>query len=180
MVERFDLPTPEFSHPVRVDRLPDQTIALHADEAARAALAKRFALAAIDDLRAHATLERTEAGIRLTGHLDAAIQQDCAVSGEPFANTIAENFDLLYVTHAPDPAEEEEYELSEDELDQIVIEGDTIDVGEAVAQTLGVSIDPYARGPQADTARAQSGLASDEDRPATGPLAEALKGLKPD
>ena len=58
---------------------------------------------------------------------------------------------------------------------EIAFEGDDIDLGEAVAETLGLAIDPYARGPDAEAARRAAGL-SDEDAP-TGPFA-ALAALK--
>ncbi|QYU69205.1 hypothetical protein J4558_03410 [Leptolyngbya sp. 15MV] len=52
------------------------------------------------------------------------------------------------------------------------------DLGEAVAQSLGLAIDPYAVGPEAEAARREAGIASD-DVP-SGPLAEALRALRKD
>ena len=168
---------PEFFRPVHTERLPELPIEIEADEHERAALARRFALCKVERLRASVALERADAGIRVAGDVVAAIEQDCAVSGEAFATEVSERFELLYVPPTPTSQDDEEYELSADELDHIVMEGDTIDIGEAVAQTLAMAIDPYARGPAADIARERAGLENDEDRPATGPLADALKGL---
>lgn len=81
----------------------------------------------------------------------------------------------------PEPSEDEEeieIELSEEDCDEIEYSGDAFDLGEAIAQSLGLAIDPYAEGPNADAARKDAGI-SDDDEP-SGPLAEALKGLKRD
>ncbi len=48
------------------------------------------------------------------------------------------------------------------------------DLGEAVAQSLALAIDPYAVGPSAEQARKDAGLG---DEAASGPFA-ALAGLK--
>ena len=73
---------------------------------------------------------------------------------------------------------DEEVELLADELDEIPFTGDSFDLGEAVAQTLALAIDPYAEGPQAERARAEAGIVTD-DAPA-GPLAAALAALRRD
>jgi hypothetical protein len=67
----------------------------------------------------------------------------------------------------------DEIELSGDDCDLIATEGGAIDLGEAVAQTLGLSLDPF---PRCDAERAR-----DEERQwiageDAGPFA-ALKGL---
>ena len=167
----------EFARPIRIDRLPDEPAFVEASAEERAALAKRFGVVALTMLTGEAMLERLGEGIRVTGSIRARIEQDCAVSGDTFATDIAEDFALLYLDQLPTRSDEDEYELSEDELDHLVLEGDAVDVGEAMAQTLAMAIDPYARGPNADVARLEAGLESDEDRPASGPLAEALKAI---
>lgn len=53
-----------------------------------------------------------------------------------------------------------------------------IDLGEAVAQSLGLAIDPYAIGPDADTARKEVGIVQEGEQ--EGPLAAALAALKKD
>ena len=69
-----------------------------------------------------------------------------------------------------------EIELDADELDEIEFSGESFDLGEAVAQSLGLAIDPYAEGPNADAARKEAGITGD-DAP-SGLLAEALAALK--
>ena len=56
---------------------------------------------------------------------------------------------------------EEEIELSADACDEIDYTGLTFDLGEALAQTLALAIDPFAQGPDADRARVQHGLAGE-------------------
>ena len=83
---------------------------------------------------------------------------------------------------APEPTDDDtiEIELDAEDLDEIEYAGDTFDLGEAVAQSLGLAFDPYAEGPNADAVRVEKGIASDEDQAPSGPLAEALKALKKD
>lgn len=174
----------ELSRPVKVRQLPGQPLIVEADEAERAALARRFALPAVHDLRAEVDLERRKSAIVATGHLYARIDQECAISGEDFIVEIDEPLAIRFVeqeSYEPEPAEEEasgeiEIELDAGDLDEIDYTGDIIDVGEAVAQSLGLAIDPYAEGPNADEAR-KSGLLSSEE--ASGPFA-ALAALKKD
>jgi hypothetical protein len=51
------------------------------------------------------------------------------------------------------------------------------DLGEAVAQTLGLAIDPYAEGPNADAARKAAGIVAEGEQ--DGPMAALLAALKP-
>ena len=69
---------------------------------------------------------------------------------------------------------EEELELEESMLDEIPYSGNAFDLGEAVAQSLALAIDPYAVGPNAEQARKDAGLL---DEAAAGPFA-ALAALK--
>ena len=86
--------------------------------------------------------------------------------------TIDEPLALRFVP-AAEPAGEE-IELEESELDEIPFEGHVFDLGEAVAQSLALAIDPYATGPNADEMRKEKGL---NDEGASGPFA-VLKDLK--
>jgi hypothetical protein len=71
-----------------------------------------------------------------------------------------------------------ELELEADDCDEIEYSGDMFDLGEAVAQTLGLAIDPYAEGPGADAARKAAGIVAEGEQ--EGPLAALLAGLKKD
>ena len=173
----------EVSRPIKARYLPADAVVIEATEAERTALARRFGLPNILSLRAEVELDREAKAVLAKGTLTARIVQACAISGEEFETAIDEPLALRFVEEGRiDPAlsedEEIEIELSGDELDEIEFAGESFDLGEAVAQSLGLAIDPYAEGPNADAARKKAGIISD-DAP-SGPLAEALKALKGD
>ena len=56
----------------------------------------------------------------------------------------------------------------------IEYEAEQIDLGEAIAQTLYLALDPYPRGPDADSIAEKKGLKSEEEAGPFGALA-ALK-----
>lgn len=174
--------TPELSRLIRIKGLPAEPVVVEANAGERAALAARFGLPGVDSLHAEVSLEQRGRAIRATGSLRAAIRQSCAISGEDFPANIEEPLDLRFVEQGTiDPALEEgeiEIELEADDCDEIEYSGDSFDLGEAVAQTLGLAIDPYAEGPEADAARKAAGIVAEGEQ--EGPLAEMLKGLKKD
>jgi uncharacterized metal-binding protein YceD (DUF177 family) len=173
------LPPPELTRMIKARPLPAAPVVIEASAEERAALAARFGLGAIDSLRAEIALEQKPRAIRATGRLTAQIMQPCAISGEDFPVTIDEAVDLRFVEdNARPPTAEEEIELEADDCDEIEFSGDMFDLGEAVAQTLGLAIDPYAEGPNADAARAAAGIVQEGEQ--DGPLAALLAGLKRD
>ncbi|MBY0342330.1 MAG: DUF177 domain-containing protein [Sphingomonadales bacterium] len=164
---------------IKARPLPAGAVVIEASPEERAALAVRFGLGAVESLRAEVALEQKPRAIRATGRLRAAIMQPCAISGEDFPVTIDEPVDLRFVEEHQRPAtEDEEIELEADDCDEIEFSGDMFDLGEAVAQTLGLAIDPYAEGPNADAARAAAGIVQEGEQ--LGPLADLLSGLKKD
>lgn len=170
--------TPEFSRPCDIRGITAQPVTVEANEDERAALAQRFGLIAVGKLAATLSLEAHGDEVSANGTLTAEWVQSCAVSGDDLPMSIDDEITLRFVPMARLEAseEDEEIELEEDELDEIGYEGTSFDLGEAVAQSLALAIDPYAEGPQADEARRRHGLV--EEGEAEGPLAEALKGLK--
>lgn len=171
--------TSEFPRPIKLRAIPEKPVELEASEQERAALAHRFGIVGIKRLVASVALEPRGRDIVATGELEADLVQACAISGESFSHTLEEPIAFRFVPTGPAPADEDmEIELEADDLDEIDYEGDVFDLGEAVAQTLGLAIDPYAEGPNADAARKEAGITSD-DAP-SGPLAAALAALKKD
>lgn len=168
---------PEFSRPVRAHRLPAGAVELSAGPAERAALARRFGVVAVDELEAVVRLEAEGDAILASGELAAELVQACAVSGEDFLVRVREPVHLRFV-HPRERAPEEDLELPEEEADEIEYEGDSFDLGEAIAQTLALAIDPFATGPEAEAARVAAGIAGDDQ--ARGPLADLLEGLRKD
>jgi len=163
---------PEFSRMIDRRHISAQPLELVANEAERAALARRFGLVSIDQLASRLHLACMDDVVTVQGRLSAQIVQSCAISGEDLPVTIDEPVALRFVPATP--IEEEEIELEEQDLDEIGYSGHNFDLGEAVAQTLALSIDPYATGPDADRARKEAGIT---DEAASGPFA-ALAALK--
>ncbi len=168
-------PSPEFSRPFDRRQITAGKVELTANEAERAALAERFSLVSVDSLKATLSLEDDGEIVNVQGRLRAKIVQSCAVSGDDLASSIDEELTLRFVPLRD--AEAEEVELEEDELDEIPYEGTAFDLGEAVAQSLALAIDPYAIGPNAETVRDEHDLT---EKAPSGPLQEALSKLKKD
>ncbi|AHE57188.1 YceD family protein [Sphingomonas sanxanigenens] len=166
--------TPEFSRTWPAGEIGDRPreVSIEADEAERAALAKRFAIVAIDRLSAAARLQRRADGIYAEGRVSAQVVQSCVVTGEPVPAAIDEAFVLRFVENFDPDAEE--LELSEADCDTVPIENGAIDLGEAVAETLALALDPWPRSAHADQALDEAGVSDGSD---VGPFA-ALRELK--
>ena len=166
---------PEFERLVKLDRLPHGAVTITADEAEREALARRFAIGPIAELRAELTVHSQGDAIGATGRLVARFEQRCAMSDRPFANRIDEPLAFRFVPALAAADEDEELEFASTDPDEIEYHGAAIDLGEAVAQSFGLALDPYATGPEADVVRSEAGIAN-EDAP-SGPFA-ALAALR--
>ncbi|MCK9540867.1 MAG: DUF177 domain-containing protein [Novosphingobium sp.] len=163
---------PEFSRLFDVRQVDGRQAVLSATGAERAALAQRFGLVRVDRLDADMLLARDGESVCAEGSLRADIVQSCAVSAEDLPVSIDERVFFRFV---PETARlhraDEEVELDAGDLDEIPFQGTSFDLGEAVAQSLALAIDPFATGPGAEEARA---LLKDGD---ASPFA-MLKGLK--
>ncbi len=170
------LPVPEFSRLVDVCHLTEAPLVLEPTADERAALAARFGIVSIAAMRGEMTCVRDGMAVNASGRLTAQIIQACAISGEDLAVAIDEPLALRFVPATTVVATEDEIELDADALDEIPYEGTTFDLGEALAQSLALAIDPFATGPEADRVRREFGLDAPEP---TGPFA-ALAALKRD
>lgn len=170
--------TVEFSRMVDRRSITAEPVTLSATEAECAALAERFAIVAVKRLEAVVSLEAKGEDVHASGTLTADVVQSCAVSGDDLDVAISETLALHFVPESslPDYDPDEEVELTEEELDQIPYDGTAFDLGEAVAQSLALAIDPYLEGPNADEARRRHGVVEEGEQ--DGPLADMLKGLK--
>ena len=170
----------ELSRLVKPRALPPGEMLIEADANENAALATRFGVLAIDGFSATANFEKKDNAVLAKGTFSAIITQPCAVTREPLTYRLEEDFSLRFVPAGAlgEYEEDAEFELTEEDLDEIEYTGDVFDLGEAVAQELGLAIDPYREGPGAEAARAEAGIESDEARVPSGPLAEALAKLK--
>lgn len=148
-------------------------MSIEAADDERAALARRFGLAAIGRLSADLALSRKDDEIAMRGTVSAAVTQTCVVTGAPIEANVETNVDLRF---RPQPGAEpgDEIELGEEELDVLFYDGGAVDAGEAVAETLSLALDPYPRAPGAEEALKAAGVKSEEE---AGPFA-ALAALR--
>ena len=154
-------PPPEFSRPIDVARIGSvetvHEVSATPDE--RVALARRLGLLGLDRLEARIGLRCAQGGtlLYLVGRLTADVVQACVVTLEPVANHLEEGFTVIY-GRLP-----EETEVSVDVDDDSVREPwpeGPLDIGEAVAQELAISLDPY---PHAAGAVLKSGEGADSE-----------------
>ncbi|MDP6788771.1 MAG: DUF177 domain-containing protein [Rhodospirillales bacterium] len=141
---------PEFSRPVVITDLTGGEIRVDAKADERAALARRLGLLALDSLDATIHLAAKEGGgVRLRGTLRAKVTQSCVVTLEPLHSTVKATFERHYApAEKTGTAAEEDLALDGEEPPEPLL-GDTIDLGEAVAEQLALEIDPFPRSPGA-------------------------------
>ncbi|MDE0335947.1 MAG: DUF177 domain-containing protein [Defluviicoccus sp.] len=148
--------TPEFSRPVRVDRIPASGIVreIEAAEDERRALASRFAIVSIESLSARVALRRAGDGdIVVSGRCSARVVQECVVTLDPVASEIEEEIALLFRPVAREALDEKTVVISSRE-DFEPFAGESLDIGEVVAVELALCLDPFPRSPDADAATA--------------------------
>src|SRR5438270_8960846 len=169
--------TDRFARQLRLDQVrAGDRLDLVADDAERAAIAKRLDLAALDRLEAHVCLERTGDAVRAKGRLLAALGQSCVVTGEPVSAHIDEPFAIMFVPQPPQCGRpEDEIELGEADCDTVFHDGSAIDLGTALADTLALSLDPYPRSAGADAALREAGVLTEEQASPFAVLAKLKK-----
>jgi uncharacterized metal-binding protein YceD (DUF177 family) len=168
--------TPEFSRTVDADTVSEspRQVQIEADETERHRLEGRFALKAIDRLSADIRLGRRAGIIHAEGRVDADVVQSCVVTDEPLPAHVDAPFHVLFVDDAGARSADDEVELSAEDCDTLPIEGGRIDLGELVAETLALALDPFPRSGGADAALEEAGVTGEEEK---GPFA-ALRALK--
>ncbi len=162
---------PELSRPERVDAISEvpRQVDIEAGPAECAALAVRFDLIEVTRLSASIVVVRAATGIQVAGRVSGAVVQACTVTGDPVPASIDEAVALLFV--AGEAEGDVEIELSADALDVIPFSGDTIDLGEAVAETLALALDPFPRGARAEAALREAGVLQEGEAGPFGVLA---------
>lgn len=171
--------TIDFDRPIRIDQLRGgERVELSATTEQCDVIARRLGLAALDRLEAHALLEPKGTTVRASGRLQATLTQECVVTGDPIAAHVDAPFDLLFTPDAPQTGADAEIELGPEDCDTIFYDGAAFPLGEAIADTLALSIDPYPRSSGAEAALKDAGVMTEAE---AGPFAAlaALKG-KPD
>ena len=112
--------------------------------------------------------------VEARGTFKAQFVQSCAVSAEDLPVSVEEPVFFRFVPESEQHAPDEEIEIDAEDCDEIEYSGTHFDLGEAVAQSLGLAIDPFLTGSDADEARKTAGIGTPEDQ---GPFA-VLKRLK--
>lgn len=165
---------PEFSLILTMsDAAQGRDIAVEADADARARIAKRLGLIAVDRFALTAEVRAVAGGIGAKGDVQADLVQSCAATGLPVPATLSEPFDLRFLRDIDAPVDaDEEIEISSEDCDLLPLDGDRVDLGEAAVQTLSLALDPFPRHPDADRVLAEKGVLSEE---AAGPFAALAK-----
>ena len=174
-------PDPEWHVPVAVADVPHlaQPIIVSADADTRVALARRFDILSIDTVSATITIMQKGKRYQLSGQLTASLTQTCIATGEPVPATIDQPVTVIFVPeNALDLDAAAEIALNPDDLDVVPFSGAVIDLGEAIAQSVALSIDPYPRSPHADDWLRNHGVLKEEEAGAFGALAGLLGKLK--
>jgi uncharacterized metal-binding protein YceD (DUF177 family) len=139
--------TPEFSHSVAGEEIPDKGMHLTLEASARqcAALSTRLEVQQISVLCARMKVFPLAGGpmLRVEGTVKADLEQFCVISGDPVAQSL--RFDFC-VDYAPLEMVEENLELSLADADPPEpLDDGKIDLGELVSQQLILNMDPYPR-----------------------------------
>ena len=150
---------------------------IKADEAEREAIAQRLGLLGLDHFEAAVTLSKEGLKVHAKGHVRARVRQACVATGEPVASTVDEPVTMLFMPE-PDVDADEEIELGEDELDVIFHDGAAIALGDALADTLALALDPYPRSPEAEAHLKEAGVLSEEEAGPFGALADLKRKME--
>jgi uncharacterized metal-binding protein YceD (DUF177 family) len=171
----------EFSRPVRADTLgpSPRSVEIEAEEGERAALARRFGLRAIHSLSAEADVSRNGDVVIAEGRLRARVTQSCVATDAPVEAEVDEPFRIEFRPQPEGVSPDEEMELGEAEMDVVFYDKASIDLGEAVAETLSLSLDPWPRAPGAEDALKAAGVKGEGEVGAFSALAGLRDKLKP-
>jgi uncharacterized metal-binding protein YceD (DUF177 family) len=159
----------EFSRPVPIAGLSAKPFRqrIEATSSERRELCLRFDLLVLDRLAAVVELRRQRGElILLEAVFEAEFVQACSVTLEPVPGSISDRFSLVY---GP-TSEEREIEWGVDEAAFEPLKGDKIDIGEAVAQELSLSLPLFPR-------HADAGIEVEFKEEIGGPLASLARLL---
>ena len=133
-------PVYEFSRPLLVDRVPNLGCheRLSADEKECAALAKRFGLPRIHSLGGLLKVVPWRGGgLKITGTLNAKVDQVSVISLETFTSDLEFAVERYFLSpRAGQPSAEEDVDI---------IENGSVDLGEILAETMALELDPHPR-----------------------------------
>lgn len=139
---------PELSRPIGLDVGPDprRAVEVVADTGERAALARRFELLALPSLAATLAIERTRGGrtVLVRGRIVARATQTCVVSLDPVETELDVPIERCFAPEAgPFDCATADPLVDPEALDVEPLEGQILDLGEVVAEELGLALDSY-------------------------------------
>lgn len=151
---RDDQDTSPVSFKASVARLPQKglPVVIEANVRQREALAAAHELVSVERFRAELLVTRWKRnGVKVSGHVEADITQECVVTLDPLRARIEETVEGLFL-----PEDSKLGRLGFDGGGEIHIDaegpdgpetfsGDTIDVGALAEEFFGLAIDPYPR-----------------------------------
>lgn len=144
--------TPELAWDHLVLDIPADGLAVErrATPEERSAIAKTLELNGCSALDARYAIKPTGAGrFRVSGSLEAKVEQTCVVTLAPLTNTITESFDFEFWPDTDIPAPEGgELDLSDEPEREPIVAGQ-IHVGRIVFECLASAIDLFPRAPDA-------------------------------
>jgi uncharacterized metal-binding protein YceD (DUF177 family) len=169
--------TDRFAHRLRLDQIREgERVELVADDAERSAVANRLGLGSLDCFNAHAVLRRKGAAVEADGRIVASLTQNCVVTGAPLPAHVDAPFSLRFMPEPQSSRSDEEIELGSSDCEVVFYDGAVIDLGEAVADTLALSLDPYPRSAGAEAALKEAGVLSEAEAGPFAALAQLKKG----
>jgi uncharacterized metal-binding protein YceD (DUF177 family) len=139
---------------VHVARLPHNgmPVSIDANEEQRAGLAKEHELLSVRRFNAALLVEPWKrVGVRVSGRVEADVEQACAVTLEPLATEIREDIEAVFVPERSKLARPKTDARGEILLDvegadsPETFTGDSIDVGALAEEIFALGIDPYRR-----------------------------------
>lgn len=132
----------EFSRPLQVDRVPNlgSRDRPAADEAECAALALRLGIPKLYSLSAFLTSSPWRGGgLKITGPMKAEFDQVSVVSLDTFRTKLEVDVERFFLPPHKDA------NANEDDVD--TIQNGIVDLGEILAETMALELDPYPRKP---------------------------------
>ncbi len=131
-----------------------------------AEIAERFDLVALKTMTATVSVSSKgpDEGILVSGHVYADLTQRCISSLADVPEVVDIPFSLLLVSpEAADRMDADENYMDIDQPEYDALEGDTVEIGEIVAQTVAISMNPYPRAEGAELAGAnKTGISFNE------------------
>ncbi|RST87352.1 DUF177 domain-containing protein [Aquibium carbonis] len=135
-------------------RLPRKgvPVSIVADEEQRAALSAEHGLLSVERLSAELLVVPWKSdGVRVTGRVEAEIQQACVATLEPIGASIRENIDAIFIPEGSslakrvaDPSGEFLLDPDGPDAPELFV-GDMLDVGAVAEEFFALAIDPYPR-----------------------------------